>query len=368
MSVSSRPVLLLLIILFNWDCNRSSLPVYSPQAFKLISALEPWYQTDRPDMGVWETTSWWNTANIVNAMIRYYSRAKDENTLQLISDIYEVTDSFEVPAYGDRAAWICQDFCNAWYDDEGWWINTWLEAYEVTGDLKYLEVSKIIFNDLVEGWTTDCEGGILWKKGYTNKASISNSLTLMAASRLAGHVNNIGNEPDYAAWAKRIWQWIDSKKLIVDGLVIDGINADNCQTNTHIWTYNQGAMIGALVAYHILTEDQKYLQQAHVLAQRGIEYFSNSQGILTESCEPDDCTGDNCQFKGIFMRNLTTLYHADPQTVYRNFILRNADRIWNSARNPDTDLVGISWSRPSNATACTQGSAIDALVAAMLVE
>jgi hypothetical protein len=75
--------------------------------------------------------------------------------------------------------------------------------------------------------------------------------------------------------------------------------------------------------------------------------------------------GDQPQFKGIFIRNLYELYRYSPRAEYRDFILTNATSLWRNARNR-RDQVGLAWTGPfDRADAARQGSALDALNAAV---
>jgi hypothetical protein len=70
------------------------------------------------------------------------------------------------------------------------------------------------------------------------------------------------------------------------------------------------------------------------------------------------------------MRNLHYLQLEAPQDLFHDFILENADSIWNNDRN-SSDYLGLVWSGPSSAggfpNASTQSSALDTLVAAVAV-
>ncbi len=109
------------------------------------------------------------------------------------------------------------------------------------------------------------------------------------------------------------------------------------------------------------------MEQAEAIATAAIESLQGFDGILHEFCEPD-CGADGPQFKGIFMRNLVNLQRALPRLLFSNFILRNADSIWEHNRD-DQYHLGLVWSGPFQAaTASEQSSACDALVAAAILE
>jgi len=99
----------------------------------------------------------------------------------------------------------------------------------------------------------------------------------------------------------------------------------------------------------------------------GARDVSDRNGVLHEVCE-SNCGADGVQFKGILLRNLTSLQQATQQESYAAFIRTNADSVWNKARGPHNQL-GQVWSGPyTTANASSQSSALDALIAASLLK
>jgi predicted alpha-1,6-mannanase (GH76 family) len=128
---------------------------------------------------------------------------------------------------------------------------------------------------------------------------------------------------------------------------------------------NQGVILGGLVELYKATSDASYLVEAQTIASAAINALSRN-GTLYEGCEPN-CGSDGAQFKGVFMRNLGYLQQVAPKTEYQAYILNNADTIWNSDRDSSNHL-GPTWPGPyADATAGTQSSALDALVAAVAI-
>jgi hypothetical protein len=74
--------------------------------------------------------------------------------------------------------------------------------------------------------------------------------------------------------------------------------------------------------------------------------------------------GDVPQFKGVFSRNLMILNSAFPNDRYQAFSRANAESIWNKDKDAANHL-GFWWAGPFDlADASRQSSALDALVAA----
>jgi predicted alpha-1,6-mannanase (GH76 family) len=323
-----------------------------------VAALQQWYN---PSAGLWETTGWWNAANALNAVIQYTQRTGD-NTYR---DVIETTFT---AAQGRHAGFI-----NDYYDDNGWWALTWVAAYDLTGDTRYLGTARAIFDTNTTGWDDECRGGVWWNAFKNYKNAIPNELFLTLAARLHQCTPGDRGPGSYLTWAVREWEWFAASGLIDSlGLVNDGLTPA-CENNGGItWTYNQGVILGGLVALHEITGDRAYLKQAEVIASAALRYLTSPAqasppGVLVEPCEPGGagCDGDQTQFKGIFTRNLYHLYTRSGRPAYRTFILNNARSIWDNNRNADNQF-GLRWTGPfDTADASRQSSALDALNAAL---
>jgi predicted alpha-1,6-mannanase (GH76 family) len=133
----------------------------------------------------------------------------------------------------------------------------------------------------------------------TSFIAVANELYLSVAASLA---NRAAEKDSYLSIAKDEWNWFKGSGMINDqNLINDGldINSDgSCSNNGDIvWSYNQGVILGGLVELSRATGDPEYLSEATAIAEAAIEALSED-GVLHESCEPNDCGGDGPQFKG----------------------------------------------------------------------
>ena len=55
-------------------------------------------------------------------------------------------------------------FTNKFYDDSGWWGLAFVAAWEMTGNIKYLNEAIYIWNDMHAAWGTTPCGGLWWNK------------------------------------------------------------------------------------------------------------------------------------------------------------------------------------------------------------
>ncbi len=182
-----------------------------------MAALQIFYNLST---GLWNTTEWWHAANAMETTIDYSTLT---DTITYRGNIFNTFEKHKG-----------SNFLNRWfYDDEGWWALTWIKAYDLTGETRYLDMAKTIFNDMKGGWDSTCGDSIWWKKERKYKNAITNELFLSVAARL--HLRSPGDKGpgSYLDWAKREWNWFKNTGLINSShLINDGLNS-SCQNNGH---------------------------------------------------------------------------------------------------------------------------------------
>jgi len=332
----------------------------TPEDFtkQAIETLQKWYN---PETGLWNTTGWWNAANVLTGIIRYTAATGDKTYEWVIENTFSKTKKIVAPASQDYPEQRTENYINEYYDDEGWWALAWVEAFDLTGEQKYFEMAKTIFEDMKGGWDDRCGGGILWKKGLLYKSAISNELFLLLAARLALRDEN---REYYQSWANKEWEWFSQTGMINDlPLVHDGVQED-CVARGRHYTYNQGVILAGLVDLYKLNGRREHIDLAGKIAAAAIQNMSTPDGILKGLPKQED-GADGVQFKGIFMRHLGYLYKQTKNPVFKEYLLTNAESIEKSATEPGSDLIGSQWEGPfDKADAGRQSSAVDALVSA----
>jgi predicted alpha-1,6-mannanase (GH76 family) len=316
--------------------------------------LATWYDTNT---GLWNHTDWWTSANQLETVIDYSRETGDTTYFDEIDNTFVKNSSKNFDQYG-------------FYDDDGWFLISWLKAYELTQQQKYLDMAKVIFTRMTGGWDTKCGGGIYWasaengQDGLKNKNAIPNELFLAAAARLHHLTPGDAGAGSYLDWAQREWTWFKGTGMInADHQIVDGLtDLTNCKPDGPIFTYNQGVIIGGLVDLSASTGDLAQLSEANAIAHATMTKLADPKGILKEP----GCGGDICvQFKGVFMRNLSYLYRASPLPEYQAYMRKQSDNLWNSNRNAQNEF-GYEWHLPFDAaSAGRQSSALDALIAAV---
>ena len=325
----------------------SSLPLagddFNANTEAAAQILQQWYNSS----GLYDTTGWWNAANCLEAMENVIFANNGAQYLGILTNTFNLNSS--------------GNFLNDYYDDEGWWANAWIRAYDLTGNASFLNMAKTIFNDMVGGWdttSTACPGGVWWSKARTYKNAIPNELFLLAAIRLHQRSPGDGGPGSYFYWATNEWAWFKASGMInAQNLVNDGLNGcvNNGQTT---WTYNQGVILGGLADLYKVTGNVTYLNQATAIADAATAKLVDGNGVLREPCESGNCGGDGPQFKGIFIRYLAYLYDVTRKPAYYTFLRKNAHAVWFNGRNVFNQL-SLHWDGPwDSADAARQSSAL----------
>lgn len=356
-NVSFRtPIVCLILLCGPWAAMfaQASAPgsgAVSPEQLRLsMRRLQVWYN---PETGLWNSTGWWNSANALTALVDDARVTGDRQYRPVIAHTYALN--------------VHSGFLNDYYDDEGWWALAWIDAYDLTGDQRYLTTAAAIFADMAGGWDQTCGGGIWWSKKRTYKNAIANELFLSVAAHLANRADSPDERSRYQGWARREWKWFRHSGMIErDHLISDGLTAackDNHRTK---WSYNQGVILGGLAEVSRQGHGGSQLREANAIAKAAIRHLGDANGVLHDPCEPK-CGADGAQFKGIFVRNLAVLNQRKPKKLYGSFILANAESILTHDQNADHGF-GVVWNGPPGAAnASTQSSALDALIAALQV-
>ena len=338
-------------------------PDYARETAEAVKTLQTWYI---PATGLYQKpTDWWNTANAMTVLVDY-SRVSHSTTY-----MGAVANTFE----NANKAYHVTNFVNDANDDEAWWALAWVDAYDLTKDVKYLAMAKNIYADLLTQWdTTTCGGGIWWSKDLKHSAyknAIVNELFLQLAAELANRATDPKEKSGYLTWAQKEWQWFAASGMINAGhLVNDGLDAKDPKacTNNHqqTWSYNQGVILAGLTELAAATHDATLVPTAQAIADATIKSLVTPAGVFEDKLRPGQKPGaDMPQFKGVFLRDLVMLNNADPKPRYKAFAESNAKSILKSDQ-ADGHKFGCYWQGPfDSADGTRQTSAIDVFLAVL---
>lgn len=299
-----------------------------------------------PRTGRWRTPTGdaWQPALAIEAVLTSYRRTREIGLLNVVEKSFA--------AYRGRRS--------RFFDDDGWYANAWLRAWDATGDPKYLAEAREVFAALTDGWDATCGGGLWWSRDRTYKNAITNELFLLAAARLYRRTG----EQSYLDLARREWDWFAASGLINPaGLVNDGLDGNCVNNGQSTWTYNQGVILSGLVELAAATGDPGLLGPARRVADAAIAALAHPDGTLREPSEPSPANQDAHVFKGVFVQGLARLAAAEAQADaadaagYGDVLTRYADTVWGRGRRGRRG-VGLAWTGPGGrVTAATHTAA-----------
>jgi predicted alpha-1,6-mannanase (GH76 family) len=316
----------------------------------------------------WFPSSWWNSAVALQTIGDYMQRTGDRRYLAQLDNTFE-KDKGAFPGGVLSGDPLLGNFTSRAIDDSEWWGLTWIQAYDLTRNPKYLDMAVTIANYVYGYWdTSTCGGGVWWNAERTYKNAITNGLWIRLTAELH---NRIHGDTLWLNRSRTAWTWFQGSGMInADGLVNDGLT-DACTNNgQNVWTYNQGLAIGGGLELWRATKDPTILATVKRLADASIGPKGLvTDGTLTESCDATDQTCDDNakQFKGIFTRYWTDLVDTTHDRRYADFLDQQAETVWSK----DRDAAGRLGTRWSGATSDdhpnvfdwrTQASALSALI------
>ena len=142
----------------------------------LMSSYEP--------AKAWFPSSWWNSAVALQTVGDYMERTGDRRYLPQLDNTFE-KDKGVFPAGYLSGDPLLGNFTSRAIDDSEWWGLTWVQAYDLTKNRKYLDMAVTIAQ-YVEGYwdTSTCGGGVWWNAERTYKNAVTNGLWIRLTAEL----------------------------------------------------------------------------------------------------------------------------------------------------------------------------------------
>lgn len=207
-------------------------------------------------------------------------------------------------------------------------------AYEVTNKQSFLRRAEDALAFDMSGESQDQGGGIFWSEQKrlnnptdpnTVKAANSSALSAVLALKLY----MITDKPQYLEFAQRVYDWNKAKlQDPADKNYWNDVHAVTGTINKTKWAYNSGAMITNAVLLYKITDDEKFLNEAKVVARASYNYFTTDVPNLGKFFPSHDP-----YFTMHLFRGYLDLYEVDKNPEYINTLISNVDYAWKSARN-----------------------------------
>ena len=282
---------------------------------------------------------WW-AAHAIDNYLDNYLRTKKNNRLTKITQLINGTRSRN----GNT-------LINHFYDDMEWMALSLLRACDANSsfNLQYMSQVKLLFEDIIGGWSDVDGGGLHWNKDKTGdgryKTSCSNAPAIILAARLYQHTQ----DEHYLEWAKRIYEYMYSHNRFPDGVVKDNATNENHEVT---FSYNQGTWVGALLELYKITGETHYRQTATDLLDLLLfgKWYS-PHGIMNERQNYNQ--DDGGMFKGIFVRYLTQWIvsgklDTEHQFRYARWLLEQARSAELAAINKTWFIINPYWNQQYN--------------------
>ena len=218
-----------------------------------------------------------------------------------------------------------------YYDDNAWTGVMLMQHTRQTGDPTSLSRARQIFDLLVSGWDSDpthpAPGGIPWVRADWSRQR--NTVSTAPAALLGLQLYQLTREAYYLDWALRMYAWVEQHLRAPNGLYWDHVEPDGT-VEAVAWSYNQGSMIGASLLLYRLNGNPAYLASAVRTADAAVREWSGGE----LRAQPP-------AFNALFARYLLQLWAETGTPAYRQLIEEYADELWETVRNPVTDVFSF---------------------------
>lgn len=257
-------------------------------ADQVFAAWKTAYFNTRQGNEVVRGEGFWGVAEIMETVDDAFEVTGDAKYMSMFNEMYNLFVARE----GQDWMW------NEYNDDITWMVLACVRAHLFTGNTFYLNKAKSQFDKMyARALTPELDGTLIWKMGVNSKNSCINGPAMVACCYLAQATG------DSTYYDKAIDLYTKSKLHLFNastGKVNDSYYKDAAtgQLKVSDWssTYNQGTYLGAAVMLYNYTHDQQYLLEANRIAAYTRDNMFKSDVMNYE--DGNDLQG----FKGIFMR------------------------------------------------------------------
>lgn len=272
----------------------------------------------------------------------------DAEMIETILDAYETTGNSKYMNYYTQ---LMNNFLyrqgnrwgyNPFNDDIAWMVLACLRGYKYFNVEDYLAIARENFT-LMYDRAIQPSGTLRWSQDASDHGS--NSCINGPATIALCYLYELTGEEDYLQKAKNLWEvQYNSLSDKNDGHTWDSgeWSADWSEFKVgNYWgsTYNQGTMLGASVKLYVLTGDEKYLRYADKVYSWAYESLTAKESPrVINACQT--ATGDLSGFKGILVRYVRLYAEISGNEKPMQWL---ADNAWHAYQNSNSK--GVIWSK-----------------------
>lgn len=232
------------------------------------------------------TYIYWQQAHAMDVVIYSYKRIKDTNK-QLAATYRTYFERW----YANHANNYHRNpsdetgFLNDFTDDMCWICLTLIHLSEATGDEKFAQTAKIVYDKYIItwAWTDDKGTGLPWNTTQNDRNACTNSPGCLVAAKLYQRYED-GN---YLSDAKKLYEYVVNNSYNADGRVEEPP-----------LTYTQGTFGEACRQLYHITQESKYMDKA----KQVINYAATSDRCLRNGILRDEGSSmDQSIFKSVYI-------------------------------------------------------------------
>jgi hypothetical protein len=214
-----------------------------------------------------------------------------------------------------------------YYDDNAWIVLGLVEAFELTGDEKYLDRADETMKYVLSGEDEQLGGGIYWReREKRSKNTCSNAPAVAGLLRLYSH----RKRDDLLASARRIHEWTVKNLQDDDGLMLDNVRLDG-RVDRRKFSYNTALAIRSCVLFHELTGEPQWLPEAQRMARAAEAHWVDPEtgGIR-----------DGGQFAHMLLEAFLAVHAADYDSHWLEVVDRALAHLHAEVRTAENWYVG----------------------------
>ncbi len=274
---------------------------------------------------LWPTSGMFSA---VNALLRatgdaHYKEMLEELVLPGLQCYY---DTLRAP-YCYQSYLTRVGLSDRFYDDNIWLGIDFLESYELTGNVSYLNSAEQIWEFVESGRDSVLMDGIYWCE---QKKSSKNACSNAPASVLALKLYRVTRNEVYLKAGKDLYHWTKNNLQDTD----DYLYFDNMKLDGRIgkakYAYNSGQMLQAAALLYQLTGEPQYMDDIQKLSEACSTYFFEEP---TRNFDFRRIKNGNVWFVAIMLRGFEEAYIVNDDSRYLKDFIQTLDYMWKHNAN-----------------------------------